>query len=83
MAVKGTSSNNSNKQILAGLAELRKEVNTLTVAFIGNVEEGRPGLFERVRNLEEWVSNEKKLIYMIVGIIITDVVTHLWALIVK
>ena len=72
-----------NKQILAGLAELKKEVNILTVAFIGNVEEGRPGLFERVRNLEEWVSNEKKLIYMIVGIIIADIVTRLWSLVVK
>lgn len=76
-------STTSNKQILAKLESLDKKVTDLTAAFIGDVEQEKPGLFERVRKLEDWVASEKKLIYIIVSVIIIDIVSRLWALVVR
>lgn len=73
----------SNSEILNKLVELDKNVSTLRDALIGTADNNAPGLMERVRKLEEWVANEKRLIYLIVGIIITDIITRLWSLIVK
>ena len=73
----------SNTQILEKLESLDKKFSTLNDALIGTAESNTPGLMERVRKLEEWVANEKKLIYLIVGIIITDIVTRLWSLLVQ
>ena len=72
---KSTGTSNT-KQILDKLEHL-------TTVMIGSAEEDKPGLLERVRKLEDWVASEKKLIFLIVGVIITDIVTHLWALVVK
>lgn len=79
---KSTGTSNT-KQILDKLESLDKKVTTLTTVMIGSAEEDKPGLLERVRKLEDWVASEKKLIFLIVGVIITDIVTHLWALVVK
>ncbi len=73
----------SNKQILQKLESLDKKVTELTAAFIGDVEQEKPGLFERVRKLEDWVASEKKLIYLIVSVIIVDIVSRVWALVVR
>ena len=73
----------SNKQILQKLESLDKKVTDLTAAFIGDVEQEKPGLFERVRKLEDWVASEKKEIYIIVSVIIIDIVSRLWALVVR
>jgi hypothetical protein len=69
-------------QILSAIQSVDEKVIRLNNILIGNVDEDKPGLMERVRKLEEWVANEKKLIYLIVAIIITDIVTRLWTLIV-
>lgn len=79
---KSTGTSNT-KQILDKLESLDKKVTTLTTVMIGSAEEDKPGLLERVRKLEDWVASEKKLIFLIVGVIITDIVTRLWALVVK
>lgn len=73
----------SNKQILAKLDSLEKKVTEFTTAFLGDVEKEKPGLFERVRKLEDWVASEKKLIYLIVSVIIVDIVSRVWALVVR
>lgn len=73
----------SNKQILAKLEKLDENVTNLTSAIIGDVEKERPGLFERVRKLEDWVASEKKLIYLIVSVIVVDIVSRIWALVVR
>lgn len=76
-------STTSNKQILTKLEQLDQKVTELTSAFIGDVEKEKPGLFERVRKLEDWVANEKKLIYIIVSVIIVDIVSRVWTLVVR
>ena len=73
----------SNKQILQKLESLDKKVTDLTAAFIGDVEQEKPGLFERVRKLEDWVASEKKLTYLIVSVIVVDIVSRIWALVVR
>lgn len=72
-----------NTQILEKLDALDKKFNTLNDALIGTAESDKPGLMERVRKLEEWVTNEKKLIYLIVSGLVIDIVSRLWTLIVK
>ena len=73
----------SNKQILQKLESLDKKVTDLTAAFIGDVEQEKPGLFERVRKLEDWVASEKKLTYLIVSVIVVDIVSRIWALVAR
>lgn len=74
---------NSNAQILEAFHALDEKVTRLLNVLIGNAEEDKPGIMERVRKLEEWVANEKRLIYIIVVVIVTDIVMRLWALIAK
>lgn len=68
-----------NKQIIEKLDMLGEQVGILSEAIVGDTKQ--IGLLERVRNLEQWVSTEKKLIYIVIGVIITDIVTRLWSLI--
>jgi len=68
-----------NKQIIDKLDMLGEQVGILSEAIVGDTKQ--IGLLERVRNLEQWVSTEKKLIYIVIGVIITDIVTRLWSLI--
>lgn len=74
---------NRNKEVMEAFKALDDKVTKLLNILIGNAEEDKPGLMERVRKLEEWVASEKRLIYLIVGIIITDIVTRVFSLIVK
>lgn len=71
----------SQQQILDKLDKLNGKVDTLSMAIVGDTKE--IGLLERVRNLEQWVASEKKLIYIIVGVILTDILTRIWGLIVS
>lgn len=68
-----------NKQIIDKLDMLGEQVGILSEAIVGDTKQ--IGLLERVRNLEQWVSTEKKLIYIVIGVIITDIVTRIWSLI--
>ncbi len=70
-----------NKQILDKLDTLGDKVDLLNSSIIGDTKE--VGLLERVRNLEQWVASEKKLIYLIVSGLLLDIVFRLWDLIVK
>lgn len=70
------------KEILDALKKLDEKVTTINTVLVGNVEDDKPGLMERVRRLETWVNNEKKLIYAISFIVIADLVMRLWTLIV-
>jgi len=70
-----------NKQILDKLDTLGDKVDLLNSSIIGDTKE--VGLLERVRNLEQWVASEKKLIYLIASGLLLDIVFRLWDLIVK
>lgn len=70
-----------NSEILTELKSVKELVSVINSVLIGEVREDKPGLLERVRKLEQWVDNEKKLIYSISFIIFADVVMRLWALI--
>ena len=74
---------NDNKEILEALKQLDTKVTTINTVLSGSAEEDKPGLMERVRILEAWVSIEKRLVFIIVGVIVTDIITRLWAVIVK
>ena len=76
MATQKKVSSTGNQQILDKLDSLGEKVDTLSRSITGDTKE--IGLLERVRNLEQWVSNEKKLIYIIVSGIIIDIGARLW-----
>lgn len=74
---------NQNREILSDLKSVKDMVTAINSVLIGEVREDKPGLLERVRKLEQWVDNEKKLIYSISFIIFADVVMRLWAVVAK
>ncbi len=69
------------EQILKALKDIDEKVSKVTTLLVGSITEDKPGLLERVRKLEEWVSNEKKFLYAISIVIIIDVAMKVWNLI--
>lgn len=74
---------NQNREMLADLKSVKDMVTTINSVLIGEVRDDKPGLMERVRKLEQWVDNEKKLIYSISFIIFADVIMRIWTVITK
>lgn len=72
-----------NREILAELKTVKDMVSTLNSVLVGEVKENKPGLMERVRKIEQWIDNEKKLIYSISFIIFADVIMRIWTAITK
>lgn len=72
-----------NMEILAELKTVKDMVTTINSVLIGEVKDDKPGLLERVRKIEQWVDNEKKLIYSISFIIFADVIMRIWSVVTK
>lgn len=72
-----------NREILTELKTVKEVVTTINSVLIGDVRDDKPGLLERVRKIEQWIDNEKKLIYSISFIIFADVIMRIWSVITK
>lgn len=72
-----------NREILSELKTVKDMVVTINSVLVGEVRDDKPGLMERVRKIEQWIDNEKKLIYSISFIIFADVVMRIWTVISK
>ena len=72
-----------NREILTELKTVKDMVVTINSVLVGEVRDDKPGLMERVRKIEQWIDNEKKLIYSISFIIFADVVMRIWSVITK
>ena len=72
-----------NREILTELKNVKDVVTTINSVLIGEMRDDKPGLLERVRTIEQWISNEKKLIYSISFIIFADVVMRVWNAVTK
>jgi len=72
-----------NREILQELKNVKDVVTTINSVLIGDVRDDKPGLLERVRKIEQWIDNEKKLIYSISFIIFADVIMRIWTVITK
>jgi hypothetical protein len=72
-----------NREILSELKSVKEVVTTINSVLIGDVRDDKPGLLERVRKIEQWIDNEKKLIYSISFIIFADVIMRIWTVITK
>lgn len=72
-----------NREILTELKTVKDMVSTINSVLIGEVRDDKPGLLERVRKIEQWIDNEKKLIYSISFIIFADVIMRIWAVVTK
>lgn len=75
------------KEILTELKTELKTVkdmlSTINYVLIGEIRDDKPGLLERVRKIEQWIDNEKKLIYSISFIIFADVIMRIWTAVTK
>jgi len=78
-----TATSDQNREILAELKSVKEMAETIKAVLIGEVREDKPGLLERVRKIEQWIDNEKKLIYSISFIIFADVIMRIWTVITK
>jgi hypothetical protein len=72
-----------NREILSELKSVKEVVTTINSVLIGDVRDDKPGLLERVRKIEQWIDNEKKLIYSISFIIFADVIMRIWNVVTK
>lgn len=72
-----------NREILTELKTVKEVVTTINSVLIGDVRDDKPGLLERVRKIEQWIDNEKKLIYSISFIIFADVIMRIWNAVTK
>jgi len=72
-----------NREMAADLKTVKDMVTTINSVLVGEVRDDKPGLMERVRKIEQWIDNEKKLIYSISFIIFADVVMRIWSTITK
>lgn len=72
-----------NMEILAELKTVKDMVTTINSVLIGEVKDDKPGLLERVRKIEQWIDNERKLIYSISFIIFADVIMRIWSVVTK
>lgn len=72
-----------NREILTELKTVKEVVTTINSVLIGDVRDDKPGLLERVRKIEQWIDNEKKLIYSISFIIFADVIMRIWSVVTK
>jgi hypothetical protein len=71
------------REILTALKALDDKVTVVTTVLVGSVHEDKPGVMERLRKVEEYIANEKKLIYAISFIIFADVVMRIWGVVVS
>ena len=78
-----SATNDQNREILAELKTVKDMVKTINSVLAGEVRDDKPGLMERVRKIEQWIDNEKKLIYSISFIIFADVVMRIWSVVTK
>lgn len=72
-----------NMEILRELKDVKELVTTINSVLLGEVKDDKPGLLERVRKIEQWIDNEKKLIYSISFFIFSDVIMRIWSVITK
>lgn len=78
-----TAMSDQNREILRELKDVKELVTTINSVLLGEVKGDTPGLLERVRKIEQWIENEKKLIYSISFIIFADVVMRIWNAVTK
>ena len=71
------------REMAADLKTVKDMVTTINSVLIGEVRDDKPGLLERVRKIEQWIDNEKKLIYSISFIIFADVIMRIWSVVTK
>jgi hypothetical protein len=72
-----------NREILTELKSVKELVTTINSVLLGEVKDDKPGLLERIRKIEEWIGNQKKLIYSISFIIFADVIMRIWNVVTK
>lgn len=62
---------------------IRTGVSIIKDYIIGDLDTNKPGLAERVRKIEDWIANQKKLYYLVISIFITQIIGWIFVLIIK
>jgi len=62
---------------------IRAGIAIITSYIIGELDTNSPGLAERVRKIEDWIANQKKLYYLVASIFITQIIGWIFVLLIK
>lgn len=62
---------------------IHSDTVTIKKYIIGDLDEDKPGLAERVRKLEEWVANQKKTYYLLISVVVTQIIGWIFVLIIR
>ena len=66
------------------VALIRKDVTLIKKYIVGDLEEkNEPGLAERVRNIENWIGDQKKMYYLVISVFITQIIGWIFVLIIR
>jgi len=63
--------------------ETRDDVITIKNYLIGDLDADKKGLAERVRKIEDWVADQKKMYYLVISVFITQIIGWIFVLIVR
>lgn len=67
------------------VALIRKDMTLIKKYIIGDLDKDKdkPGLAERVRNIENWVADQKKMYYLVISVFITQIIGWIFVLIIR
>lgn len=63
--------------------EIRDDVAIIKKYIVGDLNKDKPGLAERVRKIEEWIADQKKMYYLVISVFITQIIGWIFVLIVR
>lgn len=63
--------------------EIRDDVAIIKRYIVGDLDTDRKGLAERVRKIEEWIADQKKMYYLVISVFITQIIGWIFVLIMR
>lgn len=63
--------------------EIRDDVAIIKKYIVGDIKDDKPGLAERVRKIEEWIADQKKMYYLVISVFITQIIGWIFVLIMR
>ena len=63
--------------------EIRDDVSIIKRYIVGDLDKDKQGLAERVRKIEEWIADQKKMYYLVISVFITQIIGWIFVLIIR
>lgn len=63
--------------------EIRDDVSIIKRYIVGDLDKDKQGLADRVRKIEEWIADQKKMYYLVISVFITQIIGWIFVLIIR